>query len=80
MKDTFLCFYKQGEFSESVEHLGNVLLMFPFIARVNEYVIDVNKDEPVQVLSKDLIHETLKYRRGINKTIWHHHIRSAQLG
>lgn len=74
MKDTFFCLHKQGKFSESLEYLGNVLLMFPFIARVDEYVVDVSKGKSVQELSKGLIHKTLKNRRAVNKTIWHHQV------
>ncbi len=48
--------------------------MFGQAPRVDEDVIDIEQDEPMQILSEHLMHEILEYGGGVDKAIRHNQI------
>ncbi len=54
------------ELPQTLKDLRNVVAMFGQAPRVDEDIIDVYHDEAMEVLSEHLVHEVLKYGKGVD--------------
>lgn len=60
MEGIFLCFEEQLMVSETSENQLNVLMVISQIVRVNEYVVYVDNDKLVEILSENIIQKPLE--------------------
>ena len=58
-------------FSELLEYLTQVLLMFLFILRVHQNIINEHHDELIQKLHKHLVHHVHEIGRCVSQTKLH---------
>lgn len=71
MEGTFLCLEEQPVHPESLKHQSYMLTMVSLVLGVCQDVIDLDKDEVLEVLPEHLVHEVLEYGRGVDQAIWH---------
>lgn len=67
MEGAFLDFVEEMVFHQLLEDHRNVLAMFAQVPGVYRDVIDVHQDKAVEVCPKNLIHEVLEYRGGVDQ-------------
>lgn len=60
MEGIFLCFEEQLMVSETSENQLNVLMVISQIVGVNEYVVYVDNDKLVEILSENIIQKGWK--------------------
>lgn len=60
MEGIFLCFEEQLMVSETSENQLNVLMVISQIVGVNEYVVYVDNDKLVEILSENIIQKPLE--------------------
>ncbi len=65
MEGTFFSFEEQVEFSQALQDLRNVVVMFGHAPGVDKDIINVDKDEPMKILPENLMHEILEYGGGV---------------
>ena len=59
-------------FPEPAEDFFDMLFVLGQVVRVDEDVVKVDDDTDIEEITEDVVHETLKGRRGIGKSKGHH--------
>lgn len=74
MKLAFLGFDKQPVLQEPLQNHTDVLCVFLWCAGVDEDVIQIHKDKPVDHVSEHVVHKILENSRCISEAEWHDQI------
>src|SRR5882724_668655 len=68
----FVCMGKKSVSMESAKYFSNVSLMFGNVVRVDEDVVQIDDDNDVNHICKDVIHKPLESRWSIGKPFRHY--------
>ena len=71
MELTLLSFNKQGVLKEALEDGLDMVNVFISGLGEDENVIQVDKDEPVEHVSKNVVYQDLEDGEGVGETEWH---------
>jgi hypothetical protein len=70
MEFTLLSFHKKLVLQEPLENLSDVEHVFLGGAGENEDEVEVDKYEPVQHVTENIIHQSMEHSRGVGKVKW----------
>ena len=74
MEFTFLCFGIKTSLAETLEYFFHMLVMFRYIIRVDEYIIQIDHDTDIQKIRENVVHKLLEGYRSIGKTEEHYRL------
>ena len=72
MKFTFLCFGIKTNLTEILEYFLNMSVMFGYVIRVDEYIIQIDYDTNIQNIRENVVYKLLEDYRSISKTKEHY--------
>jgi len=72
VKFTFLYFGIKTSLVEILKYFFNMLVIFGYVIRVDEYVIQIDNDTDIQEIRENIVHESLKSHKSIGKTKEHY--------
>jgi len=74
VKFAFLCFGIKTSLAKMLEYFFHILVMFGYIIRVDEYIIQIDHDTDIQKVGENVIHESLEGHGSIDKTERHYRL------
>ena len=72
MKFMFLCFGIKTSLAEILEYFFYMLVMLGHVIRVDKYIIQIDHNIDIQKVGENVVYESLKGCRSIDKTKKHY--------